>query len=325
MKNITYLLGAGASYKALPLVNDLKQELLNFKEGILREAGQGPNHLIAKKFADDIYWLIGEIENSLTIDTFAKKLFLQNEIEKLNKLKSIVTLYFINRQATAKSPEKRYEGFFATLLKGSIDTLPSNVKIVSWNYDSQLELSFNSFVKLNSLEENQKRLRVNSKFLKSEASPGEFSIFKLNGTASFLNGREIDDLFFKAKLSASDLNLISEKYSAINLTNSSYQGLSFAWETSNQESDIVRAAQKSIENTDILIIIGYSFPNFNREIDLRLLRAMKEVEKIYIQDLNFNLIKQRLIDARPDLEYSRREISINDREVTQFHIPNDFF
>jgi hypothetical protein len=42
MKNITYLIGAGASFRALPLVSNLRDELLDFADSIPKMSETGP-------------------------------------------------------------------------------------------------------------------------------------------------------------------------------------------------------------------------------------------------------------------------------------------
>jgi hypothetical protein len=239
-------------------------------------------------------------------------------------LKSIVSLFFINKQAAAKTAGKRYDGFFATIINDSIDHLPGTIKIISWNYDSQLELSFNNFSKLNSLAANQEKLKIHNKYLNSQMNPKDFSVFKLNGTAGFINDNKVDDFYFGKTKNASDLNFIVEKYLELDMKNSNCQAMSFAWEKVPVETDVTSKAVKSIGNTDILVIIGYSFPDFNREIDLQILRSMQHVEKIFIQDKNPDQIKELLYDIRPDFEFIDNNVKIVERDTIRFHIPHEF-
>src|SRR5688572_5712408 len=125
MKNICYIFGAGASCNALPLVKDLPKELGQFSSGIRKAIPRGKStiHKSSQVLAEDIQWLAEETAKSLSIDTFAKKLFIQGEMEKLTKLKIILALFFISKQATVL-PDKRYDGFFAAILEDTIDSLP---------------------------------------------------------------------------------------------------------------------------------------------------------------------------------------------------------
>ena len=67
--------------------------------------------------------------------------------------------------------------------------------------------------------------------------------------------------------------------------------MSFAWENENSSSKQtfhekrMSIAKSIAQGTEILVVIGYSFPFFNREIDKEIFKAMKEtVVKIYFQD-----------------------------------------
>ena len=50
-------------------------------------------------------------------------------------------------------------------------------------------------------------------------------------------------------------------------------------------------------HTKVIVIIGYSFPYFNREIDKLLFKDLGGIDKIYIQDLNGEKIKEYLLGS----------------------------
>ena len=65
--------------------------------------------------------------------------------------------------------------------------------------------------------------------------------------------------------------------------------LSFAWEEEEIQFpsislSIVELAKKLTFNSSVLVIVGYSIPFFNREIDMDIINYMI-VDSIYIQDL----------------------------------------
>jgi hypothetical protein len=69
--------------------------------------------------------------------------------------------------------------------------------------------------------------------------------------------------------------------------------LSFAWgNTDNTEKELftsnrLKKAQNIAQETDILVIIGYSFPYFNREVDKEIFKSILQrnsLQKIYCQD-----------------------------------------
>ena len=123
MANITYLLGAGASFEALPIVERIPKaleefatefnpgELYNIKaidfinketKNIVKiflykfendERNQKEYFDKIKLFHKDILWLKYEAEKHTSIDTFAKKLYLQKDYHNLKRLKIMKTIY----------------------------------------------------------------------------------------------------------------------------------------------------------------------------------------------------------------------------------------
>ncbi|GAA3593668.1 hypothetical protein Q4Q39_06280 [Flavivirga amylovorans] len=305
-KNITYLLGAGASIGALPIVDKIPNALNDFAEefnpSILTSSS--PNHSIVfrdsiinrylskhqanenisqnvKKFYNDIIWLKTGAENHTSIDTFAKKLYLQKDNKNLKKLKIILSCFFLYLQT--KKFDKRYDSFFASILD-DLSKLPENLKILSWNYDSQLEIAFNRFV--NTTINNSKHIlnlfSKGSNIIKNET---EFSVFKINGTTGFIDKNkelfEILNEFDSIESSLVEVFLDINKRSSKNDYN---PNMSFAWENFNIDSYFNKSLKESIRETEILIVIGYSFPFFNRKVDKLMLDAMPKLTKVYVQD-----------------------------------------
>jgi hypothetical protein len=67
--------------------------------------------------------------------------------------------------------------------------------------------------------------------------------------------------------------------------------LTFAWERGEEAWHImanrIQISEQMVRNTNILVIIGYSFPFFNREFDKKIFEALKEegsLKAIYFQD-----------------------------------------
>ena len=69
--------------------------------------------------------------------------------------------------------------------------------------------------------------------------------------------------------------------------------LNFAWEqTRFTNYEIWKDVESSINESEILIVIGYTFPFFNREVDRKIFNMMPKLRKIYYQDPNAkNLIE----------------------------------
>jgi len=313
--NITYLLGAGASYNALPIVegipNALNEFANEFYPGVEKDISLELNHLDnlasqyyksanslearkfhfnnIKKFHNDIVWLHREAFNHTSIDTFAKKLYLKKDYTNLKRLKIILSCFFLYLQT--KEFDKRYDSFFASILD-NLSELPKNLKILSWNYDSQLEIAFNRFAN-STIENTRSVLNVFSKGQNTNInSPksDEFCVFKINGTTNVTNNKNkiydiILDFDMKGVSLAGDL---LELYN----TRASYKlhkpNMSFAWENYNLDSPFFKNLNKSISETEILIVIGYSFPFFNRKTDKHILDSMSNLKKIYVQDPKYS-------------------------------------
>ena len=161
MNNVfLYLLGAGASCKTLPLASKFSARLNKFADD-LREAKQmkfivnNPDitpeeQLWGRKFdnlLNAINWLAEESSHHFSVDTFAKKLFLRNDIQNLKKLKAALSTYLVIEQSR-HHVDQRYDAFLASVL--SFDSsrrvnLPEHLRIFTWNYDTQLEKAFYGF------------------------------------------------------------------------------------------------------------------------------------------------------------------------------------
>lgn len=350
MENITYYLGAGASYHAIPTVEGLNERMDIFhkllqrnyilKDGEFNLQIQNLylNEEVCNKYKalelnfDEI------VQNALkhrTVDTYAKKLTLKDPHDRegnLYKLKTFLTLYFHFEQTNDDSILKinksghindikeaqriashyltkldyRYEVFLATLLQENLE-LPEQVHIISWNYDFQLEASHLQFSDSDDINNSLDKL----KFL----NPDNFKrdenarFIKLNGTA--LNYQTLDRKSWKNSFK-STLTFLED------IDIGTHPNLSFAWEANEYQIDVFKRAESILQETKILIIIGYSFPYFNRKIDSRILRKLPADTEIFVQCLekDFKGIEQSL----KSIFLKKQKISFYD-DTSQFYIP----
>jgi len=381
-QNITYLIGAGASCQALPLVKDFRKESY-FAQVIFQSVPTGPvkpddlnpidavikllgvNQNLFEKliksddfeedleklkvdFANDLKWMKEACLEHATIDTFAKKLYLtRNRPENLQnyqRLKNTLSAYFMWEQFL-KPPDKRYDTFFASIAHnkdGGEIKLPSNIKVISWNYDFQFEKSYSKYYKSQDISEVQSYEALNCfpnlKIAYTDNRPyksDKFSIVKLNGTAGLHRSgdKTIEDLVEEQMWYTNDSKGLREASRKILKFIELYKAqeskaqslLSFAWERESnmglhKHYNTVSEANKIAIETDILVIIGYSFPFFNREIDREIFESLinrpgSMLQKIYYQapaqDVDF--LEQRLtsiigkesnylIEMRTDIE-----------------------
>jgi hypothetical protein len=193
---ITYLLGAGASKETLPIVNEIPRALSLFLDEINQDLFKLPKDkryddlgipLTKREIQDDFVismnWLIKNTASHSSVDTFAKKLYVTRDSD-LMKLKICLSIFFIYTQLKL-GVDKRYDSFIASLINaGSIkEMLPSNLNVLSWNYDFQFEKAISFYRRTNSLLDCQYALNVSPADITK--NKGSFSLFKLNGTTGF--------------------------------------------------------------------------------------------------------------------------------------------
>ena len=348
MSKVVYLLGAGASYgrrgqmlsyqlekktnqgtivsrgecanilEGMPVVNELPDRIKYISSLLWKDLNKysvsSLNRLPLAYFIDALDWLQKESARHATIDTFAKKLYLTGDAENYNKLKRVLSVYFTLEQKLNKA-DKRYDAFFASILGGAVDDFPSNVSIVSWNYDSQIEHAYNEYCKSSSLKEISTKLHICDKLTTQDVNVGGFNIFKLNGCALVRDkdGSVMDPFWGCGSLSFSGLasTIYNERKEDDIL-------LSFAWESLNDK--FVNYVAESIKMAEIVVVIGYSFPFFNRQVDRLLFNNMDYLRKIYIQDPNSGRIKQSLLSVLPN--YMIDNVAIESvTDTSQFFLP----
>lgn len=333
--NITYLLGAGASANEIPVVNAFGSELEKFKNKLIENFQINDNYFDSsnqqinitvyqakEKLIKDYEWLIEESKKFSTIDTFAKKLCITGETESYSKLKFLLS-YFLTAIQSPQKNDKRYDNLFAALIgiKDRKAYLPGNISIISWNYDLQTEISIAKFLN-KKLDRDFLEHVQNSSALES-ISQEKFNLVKLNGTAGFYNESnkrifdfEISNFLESQKNTKQELNKYLKRISKSNETL-----LSFSWDKELFLDNGRIIASNLIKESNFLVIIGYSFPVFNREIDKELLKQIPVNSKIYIQD-KLNSIKiMETVGEMSNL--SEKNIKIIE-SVDEFYIPLNY-
>lgn len=335
---LTYLIGAGASVGAIPIVNELLPNISSFiaefKSLVTNyEISPIPNNIqiikspseLLDEMEEDVKWLLSEAFKYSTIDTLAKKLFLRNEIDDYNRLKSILNIYLGFRQST-NSLDKRYDNFFATILKADNGRakLPKKVCVLSWNYDIQFELSLSKFLGKpihQLLAEDIQLIQPNSPLDNFDSD--KFTIIKLNGSATYQQHQSSTLSEFLSDVT----NLQNLKNRRVLLDyillkgNQLSNNLSFAWEDRNNLDYLSEKVKSILEETYVLTVIGYSFPTFNREIDLKMFRKkFNRSGKIVIQ--NPDAINQ--VDLVSEVINKPQHPILTDLNKNYFYIPIDF-
>jgi len=335
---VAYLFGAGASANALPVVSEMANGLEKFLEKIQSDSIFSFSHdkitidrvVISREelkhsLCESLAWLIKGTKEHASIDTYAKKLYLTGGHNRLIELKAALSCYFTYLQTT-NSFDKRYDTFFASII-GANGDLSKEIRILSWNYDSQFEIAYNGYYGPSNYNIIHTKLNITPSDLqlhggqRIEVKPDEFAIFKLNGTAGVFNTtRSIMGTILDAPpelMTPTTTDAIIRWYGYLTLSSQTRSLMSFAWEDDKIASEVLERAQESTEDTTTIVCIGYSFPYFNRDIDRIIIGGMQKLETIYFQALPHHLEDNmaRFKAIRTDI----KEVPI--RDITQFFIP----
>ncbi len=302
MSRVVYLLGAGASYgkrdlkepvnsinrimEGLPIVNEISNEIdvvINELENLNSVSTKVYNwqgeergfSFMLNVIIDGLKWLKNEASNHATIDTFAKKLYLIDDRISYGKLKFFLSAFFLIEQSIHRI-DKRYDTFFANILDSNLN-IPDDIFIMTWNYDNQLDIAYRDYC--------NKPLPIYNPI---EPLNDEYAkVFKINGSANYYNINQVDA---SIHIQESLMSLLDKICSQVCIANENIKkwssgvvDLLFAWEKEcfEEKSKILF---NNISDTEILIIIGYTFPFFNRETDRKIFENMPNLKQIYIQD-----------------------------------------
>lgn len=334
MKKITYLFGAGASANAIPVVADIPSSFNRIIENKLNgfSLSEGLSETF-DKFIKDIEWLKKECASCKSVDVYARRLHLKKQKDELERLKNALSVWFTLIQLMNK-PDNRYDSFFANILKDSNDGFPNNMTILSWNYDCQFELNYMKYL----LSWNEESILKASKDLKIltkncfgtydiDCDLDEFSIVKLNGSAAI--GNRAKQVFYYTPYFKQDddtkvIDEIIYNYQQLSPpVPESYSGnqnlLSFAWE--DDQGSFMPCISKVVDKTEILVVVGYSFPYLNRSIDIEIINSMPLLKIVYIQDPNADGV----IEELQDIISAEKNIQIIPRyKVSDFYLPPEF-
>lgn len=289
------------------------------------------------------------LNREASIDTLARRYYLMKDAtSKLNDLKALMSIFLIWEQYRF-GVDKRYGLFWATILKGHTGNakLPDHVKILSWNYDSQLEMSIREFFASASVADMKGKLQVlpyeTSKKSGQEFDPTRFFVLKINGSVDTSLNRDrtiIDTHEYRATqigqfrvrniqgIQAEVANdLLFTMYNCMQgiLTPELRKEtisplLTFAWEEESHIQTDLHRCLPSIKPAETLVIIGYSFPTFNRDMDRRILASMPKLKKLYVQTMPNSMgdVTSRLNALLPS-EHTIKIVPIPN--VDEFYVP----
>ncbi len=333
---LVYYIGAGASAKSLPTAADIPSRMRKLANALSTgnyEPDSQYKHLLGR-LCDEMKSLATRAAAYPSIDVLARILHLQGKDAELRKLKATLSTYLLLEQSN-KPSDPRYGSFFAYLAdKDANGTLamPTDLRIVSWNYDMQFEKSFAEFIPDHLYEKKSdvgRMLQIVPTGVESrDHYDGIFSIYKLNGAAGvrdpsdrghFHNNRMMiksyDVVIFGQtdKFDCSSLNLALHFYEKVMGNDDPY--LQFAWEDDNRRASVLELIDQ-FSPVEIVVVIGYSFPLFNRELDRKVFELLGP-RKVFLQvAAGDEAVKDRLGGLGVDSEIVRVV-----RDEDQYYIP----
>ncbi|MBR1527553.1 MAG: hypothetical protein IJ640_13000 [Prevotella sp.] len=353
MSKLIYYIGAGASYgrkeareildegtekerlivhEGLPIVNEIAKSLLTFKEAVEnapieserlytfmdKYQTEGSNiNRIRTELLRDIEHLYKDTKEHATIDTYAKKLFLTRRHNDFKCLKNVLSAFFVWAQLESE-PDQRYDTFLANILQMNNLYFPKDISVISWNYDSQFEIVYRYYSVNGSLPIYEKIVDGDFPPLKDFGK-----IFKVNGSANFGDFNMVDSII--RDVDVEPIIQLIEYYGHLNADTSElgfqfHSHLSFAWEISEKQNKLMEIIRQTTVDTESIVVIGYSFPYFNREIDRAIFTGMPHLKTIYIQDPNPDAVEPSLRAVLP--ESSKVKIE-HQKDCTQFYLPRE--
>lgn len=332
MSKITYLFGAGASYgergengvilKGVPIISEFNKAISLIRTSLINEYNspstkEGKTRECITRINEELTWLFDRCKEYPTIDTYAKILFVTQRNIDYERLKRILSL-FLTLEQLSTPHDLRYDGFIASLIDNTKKLPP--IDILTWNYDFQFEIAYSDYSDSGKYIANLwKELNVLSKTIDTgEKDKNQFSIIKLNGTALFIDrddGKTIIDILNGGYKRNAALIKASEILEYNNIFQNS---LSYSWERNDY---FIKRIADRVQDTTSLVVIGYSFPYVNRDVDREIIQSMKNLKKVYIQDPLADEIKE---SVQAVLLGNIKEIEIiSQKNTRQFFIPNE--
>lgn len=348
MSEITYIIGAGASFESIPLVSTFNNRLLEFAvfiwdRGYSRFDGEKRNKFI--QASEAVKNLSAEFSSHQSFDTWFKKQFHVGNEGFINQGKKLLHLYFMwehsrsshefNRNIqkgeelfTKRSLyDKRYDALIAGLLQPYPKKAETILKInfITWNYDLNLINSIKDFF--------APKLPFKEFIRQIEKLPFYWNI---NDQISIIN---INGIFYSSDYNdISSLNningdaiiekLILEDFYLSESKHADADRLRFAWELNESEAkQLVAHINNDINNSSHIVVIGYTFPVYNRIIDSsyltdRLLNI--DGKKITIQDPKAEGIRSTLLELMRQPKVLENMVDIKN-DCLSFYVPSNIY
>ncbi len=319
-KGIIYLTGAGCSANALPLVSTIYNTDNTVKFfGITDRFDFHINHFLNENLRTELSnEEIGLVDNYIrlltvfkksipefgTIDTFGKYLFHIDQTE-LIRLKNVMTLFFLIEQLYFRKYDSRYTTLITSLIGGEAVKMSDRITFLTWNYDLQLQIAAQRYSKNEEWMEDlicSLPNHVDEYNQSSGIVSRNFNVYHLNGVATFSKAeiRKMIMSFFKDQ-KFYDIQVLKKLLLNSEISSKDNSMIKFAWEGKNNQSvasnllaedHFGRPIRTKLTDATTLVIVGYSFPFFNRNVDDQIIESFlpdrsgngMTPKHIYIQD-----------------------------------------
>lgn len=304
------MLGAGASAQALPMVKDIPKALdahlklidqhtpgqAKRDDFILPGVEDSHRNTVMFNYRKIIQELADRSSKHESIDTYAKKLFLRsrsdgNARQQLASLKVGLSLFMAYQQVRHGRADIRYDGFLASLLDHNPHhglTLPPDVLLLNWNYDQQLALAYKEYVNSTYIQDGITQLGIRPLEMMSIKRNIPIRVIQLNGL--FCYRGDFDDIIplidSESGLEEQLLEEVLVQFARLTIRGKGMLPpplMRFAWEVDSGHAAQLDLVLDRLSNVRELVIIGYSFPFFNRGIDRQLFQHMPSLRHIYVQ------------------------------------------
>lgn len=347
---ITYLFGAGASYPELPLALDNPgRHISGIPAALCKMAGKYEFAIrdgrCPKEIESLVTHLITDFRNAAklirqyhNVESLAEHYYQTNR-KNLQWFKQTLARYFMleqfgidfipkkNKHFPSIRINNRYHRFVSTIMQQR-KSIPDNIRMLSWNLDFQMELAAFEYYRTTAGINGSPHLQ-DERVIGYYPGPDIFAtstrqdthLLHLNGIAGMVssNTGELIIMFMANQEDINNTELMIKQIFL--LTNQPGQLITFPWETTHLAKKTMDTAKNIIEGTDILVVVGYSFPIYNRPTDKTLFETLCKNDrlKIYYQDpvLDGSFLKTRF---NLGSETTIRHI----RNVNRFFIPLEF-
>ena len=300
---ISYLLGAGASAKTVPVVaqfpvkmREISREMLDF----INKYPEKKDNDQLKKLRSDLDILAEKSEEFTSLDTYANYLY-KNEIKEeisFNRLKIVTSLFLIIIQAKY-GVDSRVNHFLTKTIRRQ-DPRPAYLNgifnIITWNYDIQIALALKDHYFSNSSLLDLLNV-LNSYPCSGNSRIGDegiINVLHLNGICGLVTEYTNTSKFFQlfSNIHGKKMDEVYEYISQIihdqSLLNTNFLNyFTFNWEFRPQYTEYLNKAVDILSNSETIVVIGYSFPEDNwNTFDEKWLSKFKDNgKKLVIQDV----------------------------------------